>query len=70
MSSVVLGKRHQCAPYLSFATGLLLVAWIAVQTAIVGVRHWSQAIWWLTFTLVAFLSARMVADSRSGHRGG
>lgn len=55
LSAVMLLVRHPLAPVVSFATGVLLVAWVAVQTAILGFRHWSQGIWWVTFTLVAIL---------------
>jgi hypothetical protein len=39
---------------------VLLVAWVAIQTAIIGFRHWSQSIWWVTFVLITVLAARLV----------
>jgi hypothetical protein len=55
LSAVVLWRRHTLAPRMSLATGLLLVVWVAIQTAIIGFQDWSQGIWWVTFTLVALL---------------
>ena len=48
-------RRWPCAPMVSVATGTLLVAWGAIQTAILGLRHWSQGIWLVVFPLVAIL---------------
>ncbi len=61
-STVLLVRRHPLGPRVSLATGLLLVAWLAIQTAILGVRHWSQAIWWVLFPAVTLLALRL-------HRG-
>lgn len=60
VSGLALFRRHPSAPYVSLMTGLLLVVWIAVQTAIIGFRHWSQAMWWATFVLVALIGALLV----------
>lgn len=59
-SAFMLWRRHPLAPFSSLAAGILLTTWIAVQTAIVGFRHWSQVLWWVTFNLVALLGAREV----------
>jgi hypothetical protein len=64
LGALALARRHPLAARLSLATGVLLVAWIAVQTAIIGLRHWSQAIWWATFVVVAALAARLVQRER------
>ncbi len=48
------------APGMSLATGLLLVAWVTVQTAIIKVRHWSQYGWVALFGFVAVASAAQV----------
>ncbi|GMU40246.1 MAG: hypothetical protein AMXMBFR23_11120 [Chloroflexota bacterium] len=58
-SAFLLARRHPFGPRVSLATGLLLVVWLAIQTAILGVRHWSQAIWWVLFPSVALLAARL-----------
>jgi len=60
-SGVLLWRRRAFAPVVSFATGLLLVAWVAVQTAIIGFLHWSQLIWWTLFPLVALLAGVLAA---------
>jgi hypothetical protein len=65
MSAFLLWRRHPLSPLLSFGTGLLLIIWVAIQTAIIGVRHWSQLVWWVTFGLVALLAARLVSVSRN-----
>lgn len=54
-SAVLLWRNLRGAAWASFLTGLLLVAWVIVQTAILGLRHPSQLIWWLVFPLVATL---------------
>lgn len=53
LSAVALWQHRSFAPRMSMATGLLLVVWVAIQTAIIGLQHWSQAIWWVTFIVVA-----------------
>jgi CDP-diglyceride synthetase len=60
LSAVLLSRGHRRAPTVSLATGVLLMAWVAIQTAIIGVRHWSQGIWWVTFSLITLLAARLV----------
>lgn len=72
VSAVALGRHARGGPALSAATGLLLVVWLTIQTAIIGVRHWSQAIWWVMFPLVAALGAIEMSRARrraSGVRG-
>lgn len=59
LSTLLLVLRHPLAPAVSFATGILLVSWVAVQTVILGFRHWSQGIWWVLFTLVAVLGGSL-----------
>jgi uncharacterized membrane protein YqhA len=60
LSSVLLARQHARSPLVSFVTGVLLLAWVAIQTAIIGFRHWSQSIWWGTFTLIAVLAGRLL----------
>lgn len=67
-SGVLLWRRHALAPAVSLATGLLLVAWVAIQTAIIGFLHWSQLIWWTLFPLVALLGGVLTART-GGARG-
>lgn len=57
LSAVALWRGHRLASPASLATGLLLVAWVAIQTGIIGFRHWSQAIWWTLFPVVTLLAA-------------
>lgn len=64
LSALALVVRHPLGTLLSLGTGVLLVAWIAVQTAIIGLRHWSQGFWWATFLLVAALAARLAWRER------
>lgn len=64
VSAVALGRRHPLAPLVSLATGLLLVVWVIIQTAIIGYRHWSQFIWWILFPLVAILAAVLTQSVR------
>lgn len=69
VSAGALLKQHPIASTLSLATGVLLVAWVAIQTLIVGARHWSQLIWWVMFPLVAALAALLVrSERREGDR--
>lgn len=63
-SALLLWRRHPLGPILSLATGLLLVTWLAIQTAILGLRHWSQGLWWLLFPLVALLGFRLTKAQR------
>jgi CDP-diglyceride synthetase len=62
LTAVLLWRRHPGSPLASLGTGLLLVIWVAIQTAIIGFRHWSQGIWWVTFVLVTVLAARLVGQ--------
>lgn len=64
VSALLLWRRHPDGPLLGLATGLLLVVWLAIQTAIIGFRHWSQAVWWLLFPLVALLGAAQLRGRR------
>lgn len=57
-SAVGLVRRGPRAPLVSLATGLLLLAWIAIQTWIIGLRHWTQAVWAVTFLVVTVLALR------------
>jgi len=50
-------RRARVAPLLSLATGLLLLVWLIIQTAIIGFRHPSQLIWAVLFPVVALLGA-------------
>lgn len=63
VSAFLLWRRHPLAPLTSLATGLLMVVWVAIQTAIIGFRHWSQAVWWVTFGFVTFLAATLARRS-------
>ena len=69
LAAVVLWRRHPGSPLASLATGLLLVAWVAIQTAIIGFRHWSQSIWWVTFVLITVLATRLVRQRTTRARG-
>ena len=69
LAAVLLWRRHPGSPVASLATGLLLVAWVAIQTAIIGFRHWSQSIWWVTFVLITMLAIRLVKQRTTAARG-
>jgi hypothetical protein len=60
LSAFLLWQGHKRSAPVGLATGMLLVAWVGVQTVIIGFRHWSQGIWWATFSLVMVLAARLV----------
>jgi hypothetical protein len=45
------------APAISLGTGVLLLVWLAIQTSIIGIRDWSQALWLVVFSLTTGLSA-------------
>jgi hypothetical protein len=47
------------APHRVLLISLLLVTWVAIQTRIIGFRHWSQSIWW-TFVLITIVATRLV----------
>jgi hypothetical protein len=68
LSAVALLRRHPLAPFVSLATGLLLVVWVTIQTAIIGFLHWSQAIWWVIFPAVALLAGLLVRKREDGRR--
>jgi hypothetical protein len=69
LSVVLLWRRHRASPLASLGTGLLLVAWVAIQSAVIGFRHWSQSIWWVTFVLVTVLATRLVRHRATPARG-
>lgn len=60
VSALALWRGGRLSAFMSLSTGILLVVWVAIQTAIIGFRHWSQAIWWVTFTGVALFAAILV----------
>ena len=59
ITALLLFRRQPDSPLASFGTGLLMVAWVAIQTAIIGFRHWSQGIWWVTCIFLTALAARL-----------
>lgn len=63
-SAFLLWRRHPAAPVASLLTGILLLMWVGVQTAIIGFRHWSQAIWWVTFTTATAMAGYLTRTSR------
>jgi len=68
LTAVLLWRRHPESPLASLGTGLPLVTWVATQSAIIGFRHWSQGIWWVTFVTVTVLAARLVGlRAQQGH---
>jgi peptidoglycan/LPS O-acetylase OafA/YrhL len=52
-----LAKRSKWADVASLAASIVLVAWITIQTRIIGYQHWSQLLWWLAFCVMTVLSA-------------
>lgn len=51
-----LWRRKKWGETASVAAGVVLVAWIAVQWAAIGYRHWSQWIWTALFPLMLLLA--------------
>lgn len=64
-STLLLWRRWSGAPRLSLATGVLLLTWVAIQTAIIGFRHRSQAIWWAVFTTVTVVAGMLTREARA-----
>ena len=64
VSALLLWTRHPLGPLAALGTGVLLLAWIAIQTAIIGFRDWTQGMWWALFALVTWLGAREVRGAR------
>jgi len=60
-------RRRRYDTRMSTATGLLLLAWLMVQTLIIGFRHPSQ-IWPALFGLVTLLGLRLMWDDRRATR--
>jgi hypothetical protein len=73
VSAFALLQRYSLGPMLSLATGLLLIAWISIQTTIIGYEHWTQIFWFALFigmTVLAGIAARGDPTLRgSGPRG-
>jgi len=66
VSTVLLWRRDPLGPLTSLGTGVLLLVWIAIQTAIIGFRDWTQGMWIAVFSLVTTLALREVR--RAGSR--
>ncbi|MEZ4502693.1 MAG: hypothetical protein R3C39_08715 [Dehalococcoidia bacterium] len=65
-SAAALARRSALGPPISVATGVLLLVWMAIQTAILGPRHWTQLLWWAVFGLVTALAAHLVRREPRG----
>jgi hypothetical protein len=50
-------RRTSWSGTVSLLSGINLMAWLAIQTRIIGLRHWSQGLWWLIFGLLTVLAA-------------
>ena len=51
-----LWRKRWWAAAVSFAAGLVLVAWILIQWAIIGYQDWTQWMWLVTFTAMLVLA--------------
>jgi hypothetical protein len=72
VSAFALIRRSPLGPTLSLATGVLLIAWISIQTMIIGYVHWSQIFWavlFVTMTVLASIGVRGDPWSRRLLRG-
>lgn len=65
VSATSLWRRDPLGPFVSLGTGVLLLVWMAIQTAIIGFRDWTQAMWVAVFSLVTLLALREVRRARS-----
>jgi hypothetical protein len=68
VSAAALARRHRFGPLLSLGAGVLLLAWMAIQTVILGPRHWTQLMWWGVFGLVTALATRLVRGASAPQR--
>lgn len=59
-SAALLWRRDPLGPLVSLGTGMLLLVWMAIQTAIIGCRDWTQGMWIAVFSLVTALALREV----------
>lgn len=64
VSAAGLLRRTIWAPSASFATGLLLLAWITIQWAIIRYRHWTQVLWVAVFSLTTVLAGLTLRRDR------
>jgi hypothetical protein len=60
VSAALLRWRDPRGPPVSLGTGVLLLVWMAIQTAIIGFRDWTQGMWIAVFSLVTVLALREV----------
>ncbi len=67
--ALLLARRSPTGSRVSVATGLLLITWLGIQTAIIGIRHWSQGIWWVMFPAIALGAAVLSKLERDGATG-
>lgn len=65
VSTVLLWRRDPLGSLVSLGTGVLLLVWIAIQTAIIGFRDWTQGMWIAVFSLVTLLAAGEIRRARS-----
>ena len=66
ISALAQWRRKQWAPEVSAPSGVILLAWIAIQTAIIGSRPWSQAMWWAVFAATTALAVKQLKDALHG----
>jgi hypothetical protein len=69
ISALALWRKHPLGSLMSLATGVLLIVWIAIQTAIIGFLHWSQWVWWWLFIAVTLLAGDLARRDRRQRRG-
>ena len=55
VSATLQWRRSYYAPLVTTGTGTILVLWLSIQTLIIGLQHWSQALWAILFAVTAAL---------------
>jgi peptidoglycan/LPS O-acetylase OafA/YrhL len=66
VAAAAVSRRHESGAPASALAGLLLVGWMVVQVAIIGLGHWIQAFYLVLGMLIVVLAARLRRRSGAG----